>query len=119
MGNRDRGTRDGLPDGFATGGVGGGDQQLQAGDVAGDLRRGFKEHRQHPRDFAEATAGKDRQYRRMEGDVQRFARRGRSEEHTSELQSLMRISYSVFCLNKKLNYRCTLPYLNTSSTRHL
>src|SRR3546814_10856795 len=25
---------------------------------------------------------------------------GRSEEHTSELQSLMRISYAVFCLNK-------------------
>src|SRR3546814_4616849 len=27
----------------------------------------------------------------------------RSEEHTSELQSLMRISYAVFCLNKKNN----------------
>src|SRR3546814_2361800 len=27
--------------------------------------------------------------------------RGRSEEHTSELQSLMRISYAVFCLKKK------------------
>src|SRR3546814_4433373 len=27
--------------------------------------------------------------------------RGRSEEHTSELQSLMRISYAVFCLQKK------------------
>src|SRR3546814_1127043 len=27
----------------------------------------------------------------------------RSEEHTSELQSLMRISYAVFCLKKKLN----------------
>src|SRR3546814_3133885 len=27
----------------------------------------------------------------------------RSEEHTSELQSLMRISYAVFCLNKKIN----------------
>src|SRR3546814_8470855 len=26
---------------------------------------------------------------------------GRSEEHTSELQSLMRISYAVFCLTKK------------------
>src|SRR3546814_2883929 len=26
---------------------------------------------------------------------------GRSDEHTSELQSLMRISYAVFCLNKK------------------
>src|SRR3546814_6794995 len=28
-------------------------------------------------------------------------RRARSEEHTSELQSLMRISYAVFCLKKK------------------
>src|SRR3546814_3393461 len=30
---------------------------------------------------------------------------GRSEEHTSELQSLMRISYAVFCLKKKKNNR--------------
>src|SRR3546814_2746831 len=30
----------------------------------------------------------------------------RSEEHTSELQSLMRISSAVFCLNKKKNYTC-------------
>src|SRR3546814_2230702 len=30
-------------------------------------------------------------------------REGRSEEHTSELQSLMRISYAVFCLKKKNN----------------
>src|SRR3546814_10334217 len=29
--------------------------------------------------------------------------RSRSEEHTSELQSLMRISYAVFCLKKKKN----------------
>src|SRR3546814_5140249 len=28
---------------------------------------------------------------------------GRSEEHTSELQSLMRISYAVFCLKKKIH----------------
>src|SRR3546814_6641325 len=28
----------------------------------------------------------------------------RSEEHTSELQSLMRISYAVFCLKKKIKY---------------
>src|SRR3546814_8217784 len=33
----------------------------------------------------------------------------RSEEHTSELQSLMRISYAVFCLKKK-----TTIYVNTS-----
>src|SRR3546814_5599648 len=30
--------------------------------------------------------------------------RGRSEEHTSELQSLMRISYAVFCLKKKTKH---------------
>src|SRR3546814_6076953 len=30
---------------------------------------------------------------------------GRSEEHTSELQSLMRISYAVFCLKKKTTYK--------------
>src|SRR3546814_6543806 len=32
-----------------------------------------------------------------------FVPRTRSEEHTSELQSLMRISYAVFCLKKKQN----------------
>src|SRR3546814_11377966 len=31
----------------------------------------------------------------------------RSEEHTSELQSLMRISYAVFCLKKKIIYKDT------------
>src|SRR3546814_7018203 len=35
--------------------------------------------------------------------VRSGARQGRSEEHTSELQSLMRISYAVFCLKKKKN----------------
>src|SRR3546814_3836461 len=33
----------------------------------------------------------------------------RSEEHTSELQSLMRISYAVFCLNTKSKKRNTMP----------
>src|SRR3546814_10299950 len=33
-----------------------------------------------------------------------FAFHSRSEEHTSELQSLMRISYAVFCLKKKKKY---------------
>src|SRR3546814_5145497 len=32
---------------------------------------------------------------------------GRSEEHTSELQSLMRISYAVFCLKKKTKEQTT------------
>src|SRR3546814_4913574 len=34
----------------------------------------------------------------------------RSEEHTSELQSLMRISYAVFCLKKKTSITYTLQY---------
>src|SRR3546814_5688897 len=34
-------------------------------------------------------------------DVEEMRATGRSEEHTSELQSLMRISYAVFCLKKK------------------
>src|SRR3546814_4389982 len=33
----------------------------------------------------------------------------RSEEHTSELQSLMRISYAVFCLKKKNNQNSNTP----------
>src|SRR3546814_1929026 len=37
------------------------------------------------------------------GNRDRQAAGGRSEEHTSELQSLMRISYAVFCLKKKKN----------------
>src|SRR3546814_7287199 len=36
----------------------------------------------------------------------------RSEEHTSELQSLMRISYAVFCLKKKKN-KTTIRYTKT------
>src|SRR3546814_4731365 len=37
----------------------------------------------------------------------------RSEEHTSELQSLMRISYAVFCLKKKKNKKkTTSPHTN-------
>src|SRR3546814_8030221 len=38
---------------------------------------------------------------------------GRSEEHTSELQSLMRISYAVFCLKKKNHIR---PNYTTNNT---
>src|SRR3546814_5158858 len=43
--------------------------------------------------------------------VDQFAQRDRSEEHTSELQSLMRISYAVFCLKKKKNTETFAPEL--------
>src|SRR3546814_10460227 len=38
---------------------------------------------------------------RLHGQCESHAASARSEEHTSELQSLMRISYAVFCLKKK------------------
>src|SRR3546814_7518603 len=44
-------------------------------------------------------------------DVLRY---GRSEQHTSELQSLMRISYAVFCLKKKKN--TTTNHTNAKQT---
>src|SRR3546814_4511455 len=40
----------------------------------------------------------------------------RSEEHTSELQSLMRISYAVFCLKKK-KYKHTLQISKQNNTK--
>src|SRR3546814_9576634 len=40
--------------------------------------------------------------RHLFGDIYEKLLRDRSEEHTSELQSLMRISYAVFCLKKKI-----------------
>src|SRR3546814_4132678 len=55
-------------------------------------------------------------------EFDQLAIRPRSEEHTSELQSLMRISYAVFCLKKKTiphtttSLTCTI--VNTSSTLH-
>src|SRR3546814_10272888 len=58
--------------------------------------------------------GGRRQQRRIRGRAEQsggrlllhdeFRQHPRSEEHTSELQSLMRISYAVFCLKKKNNY---------------
>src|SRR3546814_6806770 len=39
------------------------------------------------------------------GEMQVVLGSGRSEEHTSELQSLMRISYAVFCLKKKKTHK--------------
>src|SRR3546814_6906500 len=41
----------------------------------------------------------------------------RSEEHTSELQSLMRISYAVFCLKKKNNKNKTTTHVNCIHTK--
>src|SRR3546814_8230048 len=61
------------------------------------MRRGFDGIHPLRRDDAQLPG---RQIRRLV-PRQRTRRERRSEEHTSELQSLMRISYAVFCLKKK------------------
>src|SRR3546814_17203880 len=52
-----------------------------------------------------AVTGSNRRHSRCKRDA--LPAELRSEEHTSELQSLMRISYAVFCLKKKKNKRDT------------
>src|SRR3546814_7332286 len=64
------------------------------------LRFGQFEHVAVERQRVDACARVDRAGDRAAG-AQRHAVVERSEEHTSELQSLMRISYAVFCLKKK------------------
>src|SRR3546814_3452097 len=74
-----------------------------AGPVRGVARLGLRSVRQHPVQFcrAELRANAAAIADRLAPSATRDAVLDRSEEHTSELQSLMRISYAVFCLKKK------------------
>src|SRR3546814_1650607 len=58
----------------------------------------------------------DRLVRGNFAEAEKLIRLVRSEEHTSELQSLMRISYAVFCLKKK-NKTQSIENLNQAPTR--
>src|SRR3546814_1758130 len=84
----------------------------EAGFKTGDIILRFDgqevpESRRLPRMVAETAVGKDahvviwRNGEKKELTVKLGELEKRSEEHTSELQSLMRISYAVFCLKKK------------------
>src|SRR3546814_9426745 len=53
-------------------------------------------------------------------DLFRFHHRmARSEEHTSELQSLMRISYDVFCLKKKKQHKDRIQHTDNESKNNI
>src|SRR3546814_9029067 len=62
-----------------------------------------------------ANANPNRALIRTAGEFEHFSKpppeRYRSEEHTSELQSRMRISYAVFCLTKKKQHNIIQPLL--------
>src|SRR3546814_10318348 len=84
--------------------------------------------RSHVRRFG--SGGRSLRSFRPDGRQDRAAHRGRarlkfnqpgdkiSEEHTSELQSLMRISYAVFCLKKKKNQDNPSTNNETESINH-
>src|SRR3546814_3182770 len=62
-------------------------------------------------------AALDSQFRKRSKKIQHTVYSIRSEEHTSELQSLMRISYAVFCLKKKKRHNIaqTKPRTNNNN----
>src|SRR3546814_3068273 len=62
----------------------------------GQLQRRAQQHREHEEHRHVAILEQAER-----GQPEHVDQRARSEEHTSELQSLMRISYAVFCLKKK------------------
>src|SRR3546814_4274750 len=103
------------------------DRRLEGGDGA---RQGWRhglwlaedQHRRYRRLRAEVleaervlrARGECRLLARQAGDEAGVRAAHRSEEHTSELQSLMRISYAVFCLKKKINILVQLTMYTTS-----
>src|SRR3546814_8914202 len=84
-------------------------QPLQVAAAAVDIDPGHRTSilaAQHRRAVAHLHAGDGAERdllarRRQDRQASEFADTVRSEEHTSELQSLMRTSYAVFCLKKK------------------
>src|SRR3546814_6615128 len=85
---------DGFPDGC---GGSGGVQELAKAGRAEALGGSCGEYDALEMGQADAREGRPRHEDDRDGGLSGM----RSEEHTSELQSLMRISYAVFCLKKK------------------
>src|SRR3546814_8103169 len=88
-----------------------------APQVANQIR--ISVHRQHPPAIQNSVAGLEG-YGSLESPRFEILEREqpslqRSEEHTSELQSLMRISYAVFCLKKKKKPTSTMRYRSTDN----
>src|SRR3546814_3916442 len=77
-------------------------KDIGEGGVGGDAEPIRRDRLAQRSGYAEPIERQDRPLARLNPEnAARIAAVGRSEEHTSELQSLMRISYAVFCLKKK------------------
>src|SRR3546814_2604616 len=68
-----------------------------------------------PHRLGQEIVGADLQHLELGLRIRVAGQEHRSEEHTSELQSLMRISYAVFCLKKK-NKRESMKQRDTQAT---
>src|SRR3546814_4693795 len=92
----------------------GGDLRLQIGDVERRVARGPVAGGEVGVDFrvAEMAVVDEEEIVEQDAFVVDALAVGRSEEHTSELQSLMRISYAVFCLKKKIMILVIIFILN-------
>src|SRR3546814_6986503 len=71
---------------------------------------------EHPAPVRQRKAHQEVEQRHRAVDGEGLEGGGRSEEHTSELQSLMRISYAVFCLKKKKHKNMRNSYKKTTNT---
>src|SRR3546814_2903852 len=91
---------------FQTSGSAGGDDDMRA-----RASQGFGDRRPD----ATACTSNEGQFSSKGFIGHQYCFRLRSEEHTSELQSLMRISYAVFCLKKKnIIYKNNTTSVNTT-----
>src|SRR3546814_9432220 len=78
------------------------------------IDRALQDATRHPADWTALTKEQAREraearrwFAENSAHFRHACESARSEEHTSELQSLMRISYAVFCLKKKKNNQIT------------
>src|SRR3546814_8387338 len=105
--------RDALPisDGVRSRRFGGRRLEHRAGKAGTDPLGTMRHQKLRPEALAIVAAGRIC-FRRLSGTGLSNLR---SEEHTSELQSLMRISYAVFCLTKKKKQLTNTPIHNKQS----
>src|SRR3546814_8464672 len=84
-----------------------------SGDVAGRHFSMFYPDNRVGGNIELTEAMRDRHFENEDWQLRKGGGRYRSEEHTSELQSLMRISYAVFCLKKKKTAKITYKNIHT------
>src|SRR3546814_3147464 len=76
-------------------------------------------YRARGKEALDLKTGEYRATQRASLESAKVAKKGlRSEEHTSELQSLMRTSYAVFCLKKKPTHTLAIPITHSYTTSH-